>query len=92
MPAAKKEMNKGIPTFCCFDISLPFCLSTGVLRHNAGGVGTFVFAMRMLASNGSRELHHSYYIHIYTSENVFIALGWRSEMIMGCHEYTYQDH
>ena len=28
---------------------------------------------------------------IYTSENVFIALGWHSEMIMGFHEYTYQD-
>ena len=25
---------------------------------------------------------------IYTSEDVFIALGWRSEMIMGFHEYT----
>ena len=31
------------------------------------------------------------YIYIYTSEHVFIALGWRSEMIMGFHKYTYQD-
>ena len=27
----------------------------------------------------------------YTSEQVFIALGLHSEMIMGFHEYTYQD-
>ena len=40
-------------------------------------------------SNGSGELHHSY---LYSSEHVFIALRWRSEMIMGFHEYTYQDH
>jgi len=25
------------------------------------------------------------------SENVFIALGWRSEMTVSFHEYTYQD-
>ena len=25
-------------------------------------------------------------------ENEFIALGWRSEMTMSFHEYTYQDH
>ena len=27
-------------------------------------------------------------IYIYSSENIFIALGWHSEMIMGFHEYT----
>jgi len=31
-------------------------------------------------------------LYNYTSEHAFIALGWRSEMIMGFHEYTYQDH
>jgi len=35
-------------------------------RHSAGGVGTFVRGTYRLqcacASNGSRELHHSYYI------------------------------
>ena len=70
-----------------------FCLGTGVPRHSAGGVGTFVrsYVVRgtyrlqcACASNGSRELHH------YSSEHVFIALRWRSEMIMGFHEYTYQ--
>ena len=28
---------------------------------------------------------------IYSSEHVFIPLRWRSEIIMGFHEYTYQD-
>ena len=28
----------------------------------------------------------------FASEYVFIALGWHSEMIMGFHEHTYQDH
>ena len=32
-------------------------------------------------------------IYIYCrSVNMFIALGCHSEMIMGFHEYTYQDH
>jgi len=62
-----------------------FCLGTGVPRHSAGGIGTFVrtwyvsFAMHM----------HDY--SFLTSEHVFIAPGWCSEMIMGFHEYTYQD-
>ena len=39
-------------------------------------------------------------VHLHTSihsgsprnvENIFIALGWHSEMIMGFHEYTYRD-
>jgi len=28
---------------------------------------------------------------LYTSENVFMALGWCQKMIMGFHEYIYQD-
>ena len=37
------------------------------------------------------------YIHacrtiLNSSVNIFIALGCHSEMIMGFHEYTYQDH
>ena len=38
------------------------------------------------------EAENSITLTIYTSENVFIALQWCSEMIMGFHEYTYQDH
>ena len=37
------------------------------------------------------EAENSITLTIYSSEHVFIALRWRSEMIMGFHEYTYQD-
>jgi len=37
------------------------------------------------------EAENSITLTIYTSENVFIALGCGSEMIMGFHECTYQD-
>jgi len=37
------------------------------------------------------EAENSITLTIYSSEHVFIALKWRSEMIMGFHEYTYQD-
>jgi len=40
-------------------------------------------------SNGTED---SITLSIYTSDNILIALGWRPEMIMGFHEYTYQDH
>jgi len=40
------------------------------------------------ASNGTEN---SITLTIYTSEHVFIALGWHLEMIMGFHEYAYQD-
>ena len=37
------------------------------------------------------EAENSITFTIYSSEHVFIALRWRSEMIMGFHEYAYQD-
>jgi len=37
------------------------------------------------------EAENAITLTTYTSGHVFIALGWRSEMIMGFHEYTYQD-
>ena len=37
------------------------------------------------------EAENSITLTIYSSEHIFIALTWRSEMIMGFHEYTYQD-
>jgi len=37
------------------------------------------------------EAENSITLTIYSGEHVFIALRWRSEMIMGFHEYTYQD-
>ena len=37
------------------------------------------------------EAENSITLTIYSSEHVFIALRWRSEMIMGFHKYTYQD-
>jgi len=38
------------------------------------------------------ELENSITLTIYSSEHVFIALRPHPEMIMGFHEYTYQDH
>ena len=37
------------------------------------------------------EAENTLTIYIYSSEHVFIAQRWRSEIIMGFHEYTYQD-
>ena len=37
------------------------------------------------------EAENSTTLTIYTSKNIFIALGWRSENDYGFHEYTYQD-
>ena len=37
------------------------------------------------------EAENSITLTIYSSERIFIALRWHSEMIMGFHEYTYQD-
>jgi len=77
-----------------------FCLGTGVPRHSAGGVGTFVrtcvvrtYVVRIICNAHARvmEAENSITLTIYSSEHVFIALRWRSEMIMGFHEYTYQD-
>ena len=81
-----------------------FCLGTGVPRHSAGGVGTFVrpyvrtymrgtYVVRIVCNAHARvmEAENSITLTIYSSEHVFIALRWRSEMIMGFHEYTYQD-
>ena len=64
-----------------------FCLFLSRHRSARHSAGTYRLQCACV-SNGSRELHHSY---IYGSEHVFIALRWRSEMIMGFHEYTYQD-
>jgi len=47
-------------------LQLSFCLGTGVPRRSAGGVHSYLRGTYRLqyacASNGSRELHHSYYI------------------------------
>ena len=46
------------------------------------------FAMRMQ----SNWAENSITLTLYSSVNVFIALEWRLEMIMGfTYEYTYQD-
>ena len=37
------------------------------------------------------EAENSITLTIYSSKHVFIALRWRSEMIMGFHEYAYKD-
>ena len=36
------------------------------------------------------EAENSITLTIYSSEHIFIALRWHSEMIMGFHEYTYR--
>jgi len=35
------------------------------------------------------EAENSINLTTYTSEHLFTALGWHSEMIMGFHEYAY---
>jgi len=69
-----------------------FCLGTGVPRHSAGGVGTFVrtYVVRIVCNAHARVMEAENSITL-TSEHVFITLRWRSKMIMGFHEYTYQD-
>jgi len=37
------------------------------------------------------ETENGIALTLYSGEHVFIALRWHSEMIMGFHEYTYQD-
>jgi len=68
--------------------ALHFCLGTGVPRHSAGGVGTYV--VRIIHNEHARvmEAENSATLTIYRSEYIFIALGWRSEMIKGFNEYS----
>ena len=58
-------------------------------------VRTYVrtYVVRIVCNAHARvmEAENSITLTIYNSEHVFIALRWRSEMIMGFHEYTYQD-
>jgi len=66
-----------------------------VPRHSAGGVGTFVRNVVRIVRNAHvrvMEAENSITLTIYSSEQVFIALRWHSEMIMGFHEYNYPDH
>jgi len=65
-----------------------------VPRHSARGVGTFVRNVVRIVRNAHAsviEAENSITLTIYSGEQVFIALRWHSEMIMGFHEYTYQD-
>jgi len=50
--------------------------------------------MKSVISSNQRDKYNTCWLYgaIHTSENVFIALEWHSEMLMGFHEYTYQDH
>jgi len=64
---------------------------------SAGSVGTYVLCLYICGMYHSQcactvmEAENAITLTTYTSGHVFIALGWRSEMIMGFHEYTYQD-
>jgi len=64
-----------------------FCLGTGVPRHSAGGVGSYV---RTYVRGTWYVSENSITRTIYSSEHIFIALRWCSETIMGFHENTYQ--
>jgi len=52
-----------------------------------------MYVVRIVCNAHARvmEAENSTTLTIYSSEHIFIALSWRSEMIMGFHEYTYQD-
>ena len=72
-----------------------FCLGTLVLRQkplSAPGVGTVIrtYMVHIVRNAHAQvmEAENSITLTIYTSEQVFIALGWCSVMIMGFHEYT----
>ena len=56
---------------------------TGMPRHFAGGVGTFIctYVVRIICNTHAQvmEAKNSITLTIYTSENVFIALGWCSD-------------
>jgi len=54
-------------------------------------VRTYVVRIVYNAHARVMEAENSITLTIYSSEHVFIALRWCSEMIMGFHEYTYQD-
>ena len=69
-------------------------------RHSAGGVGTFVhsfvrtYVVHIVCYAHARVLEAENSITLtiyYTSENIFIELGWCSENDYGFYEYTYQD-
>ena len=75
-------------TFCCYAIpttAYVFCLSTGVPRHSAGGVGlSYVraYVVRIIRNARAQvmEAENSMTLTIYSSVNAFIALGCRSEI------------
>jgi len=52
-------------------------------------VRTYVVRIVYNAHARVMEAENSITLTIYSSEHVFIALRWCSEMIMGFHEYTY---
>ena len=54
-------------------------------------VRTYVVRIVYNAHARVMEAENSFTLTIYSSEQIFIALRWCSEMIMGFHEYTYQD-
>jgi len=63
----------------------PFCLGTRVPRHSARGVGTLVVGMYICVGTvhnvhaQEMEAENSIPLIIYSSVNIFIALGWCSE-------------
>ena len=63
---------------------------TGMPRHSSGGIGMFIrtYVVRIICNTHAQvmEAKNSITLTIYSSEHVFIALRWRSEMIMGFHK------
>ena len=68
---------------------------TGMPRHFAGGVGTFIctYVVRIICNTHAQvmEAKNSITLTIYTSENVFTAPRWCSDNDNAFHEYTYQN-
>ena len=80
--AVARVWKSPVTTLLCKQ-PISFCPSTGVPRHSAGGVGTFVrtyvvrtYVVRIVYNAHARvmEAENSITLTIYSSEHVFIAL------------------
>ena len=80
---------------CTDDISFKkdFCYKRRAIGNSKRSEMDSTYVVRTVCNAHARvmEAENSITLTIYSSEHVFIAPRWRSEMIMGFHEYTYQD-
>ena len=66
-----------------------YCLSTGVTRHSAHPYMVHPYMVRIICKGGIMEAENSITYYRYQWKRIY-STGM-AEMIMGFHEYTYQD-